>query len=175
MTDVEVIVDLVTEPVSLPEAKRWLRIDPDFNLDDTFITGLISDARVSLEKYTGLSFGEKTLKQYSEKCRVEILHGPVTSIESITGISGKEINIDFHAIRFPILSVGEPVFITYKAGYPEGKLPTPLKDAILMQVATDYENREDYVLSNNNASVGVIELSNASKRKADPFRRNLFL
>ena len=51
-----------TEPIGLPEAKDYLRVD--FNNDDTFISELISIARVKILKDTGQVMGLQTITEY---------------------------------------------------------------------------------------------------------------
>lgn len=51
-----------TEPISLTEAKDYLRVD--FNNDDTFISELISIARVKILKDTGQVMGLQTITEY---------------------------------------------------------------------------------------------------------------
>ena len=51
-----------TEPISLIEAKDYLRVD--FNNDDTFITELISIARIQILKDTGQVMGLQNITEY---------------------------------------------------------------------------------------------------------------
>ncbi len=51
-----------SEPISLAEAKNYLRVD--FNNDDTFISELISIARVKILKDTGQVMGLQTITEY---------------------------------------------------------------------------------------------------------------
>ncbi len=51
-----------SEPISLAEAKDYLRVD--FNNDDTFISELISIARVKILKDTGQVMGLQTITEY---------------------------------------------------------------------------------------------------------------
>ena len=51
-----------TEPISLTEAKDYLRVD--FNNDDTFISELISIARVKILKDTAQVMGLQTITEY---------------------------------------------------------------------------------------------------------------
>ena len=59
---VEIVTDLTTEPVTLQEAKDYMRISS--NAEDSLIEELITSARERIEKFTGLSLGEKTLRAY---------------------------------------------------------------------------------------------------------------
>ena len=51
-----------SEPIDLTEAKNYLRVD--FNNDDTFISELISIARVKILKDTGQVMGLQTITEY---------------------------------------------------------------------------------------------------------------
>ena len=51
-----------SEPISLAEVKDYLRVD--FNNDDTFISELISIARVKILKDTGQVMGLQTITEY---------------------------------------------------------------------------------------------------------------
>ncbi len=51
-----------TEPISLTEAKDYLRVD--FNNDDTFISELISIARLKILKDTGQVMGLQDITEY---------------------------------------------------------------------------------------------------------------
>jgi len=51
-----------SEPISLAEAKNYLRVD--FNNDDTFISELISIARVKILKDTGQVMGLQSITEY---------------------------------------------------------------------------------------------------------------
>ena len=51
-----------SEPISLAEAKNYLRVD--FDNDDTFISELISIARVKILKDTGQVMGLQTITEY---------------------------------------------------------------------------------------------------------------
>lgn len=55
-----------TEPVSLSEAKNFLRIDSDITQDDALLTMLIAAARRYAESYLGRSLITQTWKQVSD-------------------------------------------------------------------------------------------------------------
>ncbi|MDE2099259.1 MAG: head-tail connector protein [Patescibacteria group bacterium] len=48
------------EPVSISEAKNWLRIDSGFTADDSLIQGLIQEAREHIERVTGRCLARRT-------------------------------------------------------------------------------------------------------------------
>lgn len=51
------------EPVSLAQAKNYLRLDPGYTADDDHITGLIGAAREHIEKITGRAISQRTWRQ----------------------------------------------------------------------------------------------------------------
>jgi uncharacterized phiE125 gp8 family phage protein len=82
--DITITSDLVTEPVLVSDAKDYMKIT--FDTDDIIIDGLISSSRRLLEKYTGVSFGAKTITLFMEVNDewVDLPYGPVGSITSVT-------------------------------------------------------------------------------------------
>lgn len=73
----QVISPVVTEPITLSDAKAWLRVD--FTDDDTLITELISDARRYGENLLRRSLATQTIQLISEFDHVAAgpLSGPV--------------------------------------------------------------------------------------------------
>lgn len=164
---VEVIDDLVSEPVTLQEAKDYMRISSD--AEDDLIEELITSARERMEKYTGLSLGEKTLRTYWFYFHVptEIPYGPVTDIISVVDDNDVELEYTARGLQYKVLEAysTQGVLIEYQAGF--AVVPKGLKLAILKQVSTDYENRENYVVGEM-----AYELSSDAKRQAQPYCRN---
>jgi len=75
--------------------------------------------------------------------------GPLLEVQSITdrngtAISGYEIRHDGHRVQIVLTAGGiYPIAITYRAGYPSAAaIPRAIRLAILMHVATLWENRE---------------------------------
>jgi uncharacterized phiE125 gp8 family phage protein len=173
--DVQIKTDLVTEPVTLAEAKSYLNVD--YTSWDTLIGTLISSARTNLERYTGSTFATKTLVATYQKVaeNIDIPYGPIQSITHVKSIdeSGTKTTLtagtdylvtgnNFKNIRF--YGIDTPIEIEYVAGYTA--LPTDLKVAILKQVAMDFEFRENVMDSSQ-----VTELSNGAKQHAQSYRR----
>jgi uncharacterized phiE125 gp8 family phage protein len=164
---VEVIDDLVSEPVTLQEAKDYMRISSD--AEDDLIEELITSARERMEKFTGLSLGEKTLKAYwlYFHTPAEIPYGPVTDVISVVDDNDVALEYTARGLQYKVLEVysTQGVLVEYQAGF--AVVPKGLKLAILKQVSTDYENRENYVVGEQ-----AYELSSDSKRQAMPYCRN---
>jgi len=187
-----VITDLSTEPVSLAEAKLFCKVSD--TADDSLFTILIKAARRALEKYTSSSFGEKTIHatwiETPADNLLEIPYGPVISIDKVYRIDeeGTEEELTLNSDYFvsgdqdAILrttkywSSGDvhenSIRVEYTAGYGDTAtepLPEELKLAILKQIATDYELRENINVAN------LTVLANESKVLAGPYRKKLWI
>jgi uncharacterized phiE125 gp8 family phage protein len=99
MVDLETLVAPVAEPVSLPEARAWLRLGTDG--DDAVLTALIAAARSRFERQTGKALLVRTVRErFAPLPRTErdgtvmLLPalGPLTSVlgATIVGTSGSE-------------------------------------------------------------------------------------
>jgi uncharacterized phiE125 gp8 family phage protein len=163
----EIITDLAVEPVTLQEAKDYMRISS--NAEDSLIEELITSARERIEKFTGLSLGEKTLKAYWFYFHIpqEIPYGPVTLIDSV--VNDEDVALEYVArgLQYKTLESYSTTGLTieYEAGF--AVAPKGLKLAILKQVSTDYENRENYSIYDQ-----PYELSSDARRQAKPYCRN---
>lgn len=135
-----------TEPVTLVEAKNWLKVDVDD--DDTIISALIIAARQTCEGYTALSFVARTVTAIirNELGSSRLPYGPVNSIISMYDSDDNEIDEeDYSMPGDKVKRVNTPVScwlkITYTAGYVV--LPQQLKTGILEQLAWIYQHRGD--------------------------------
>jgi uncharacterized phiE125 gp8 family phage protein len=189
---VRIYTDLTTEPVSLTEAKAICRA-PSGTQDDALLAILIKSARQSLEQYTQSSFASKKIHATwieSPKDDIfEIPYGPIISIDAVYRIDeeGTEelltLNSDYFVFgdQDAVIKISKywssgivsasSIRVEYTAGYGNAAtetLPEPLKLAILKEVATQYELREDI-------GVGMTILSNESKKIAGPYRKKLWV
>lgn len=189
---VKVHTDSTTEPISVDEAKLYCRVSGTD--EDSLFADLIKAARESLEKYTSSTFAEKKLHctwvTPPEDDTYELPYGPVISVDAVYRIDyeGNEeamtLNSDYYVFgnqdalvkvaRYwssGILSTTS-VRVEYTAGYGNAAtelLPDALRLAILKQVATDYEIRE-------NIAVGVsgMPMDNDARHLASPYRKKLW-
>lgn len=141
--NVTTVSDLLAEPVSLTEAKKWMRIE-EFTSDDSLITELVKATRMHLEKFTGLSFGSKTLKTTMTLDSVweEIPYGPVVSISLVEKWDNDAFVAyeDYVTYESKIKTYTGGIFrITYTAGF--NPLPEDLKNDIKVLTAWQYKNR----------------------------------
>lgn len=168
--EIKIVTDISVEPVTLQEAKDYLRISND--AENSLIQELITSARQRLEKFTNLSFGVKTLK-----CRwdyvngwVEIPYQPNAVISACVNDANVALTYETKGLEYKYLYCNNAtgVTITYTAGFTT--LPKALKVAILKEVSTSYENRENYYIEGT-----FNELSNDAKRMAQSYSRNTLL
>lgn len=188
---VRIKTDLTTEPVSLAEAKNFCKVTG--SQDESLITILITSARQALEKYTQSSFAAKTIHATwvtpPEDDEYELPYGPHIAVSKVYRIDeeGTEteltLNIDYWVFGDQdfVLKINRSwssnkhlnsVRVEYTAGYGDTNtetLPSVLKEAIMKEVATNYELRENFVVG-----AGVSELSNDAKRKAAPYRKMIW-
>jgi uncharacterized phiE125 gp8 family phage protein len=187
-----VVTDIVTEPVTAVEAKLYCKVQD--TADDSLFTILITSARRMLEKYTSCSFAKKTIHatwvETPDDNIIELPYGPIISVDKVYRIDeeGTEEELTLNSDYFVMGDQDAIIRITkywssgnvhensirveYKAGYGDTAtepLPTELKLAILKQIATDYELRE-------NITAGTMTvLSNESKVLAGPYRKKLWI
>ena len=86
----KIVTASTEEPVTLPEAKLWLRLD-EFSVDeDDLINGLISRARLFWEDVTNRSALVQTFDYYldeqpKDSCPIELPKAPLVAVTSIKG------------------------------------------------------------------------------------------
>jgi uncharacterized phiE125 gp8 family phage protein len=159
------------EPVSLGEAKGWLRIDGSD--EDELVASLIAAARQYVEDETGLALVAQTWELVIENperlpwcaerrpsyVRVRLPRRPVRSVESVTYRSaGSTVTLaasNYKVVGDELVFTGdaplsdEPlgVTITFVAGYGDPiDVPDKYRQAIRLLVAHGYENREPVVI-----------------------------
>jgi len=143
-----VTADLATEPVTLQEAKDWMAVT--HSEEDDIIEEMITAARQMIEKYTGLSFGQKEITAVIQMdgCGTPyaLPMGPTISIAAITSHVAFESNDALvagtdYALVAGLLhnQVAGLMEIDYVAGFLE--LPEELKHDVLRVTAWLYQNR----------------------------------
>jgi uncharacterized phiE125 gp8 family phage protein len=143
-----VTTDLVTEPVTLTEAKAAMKVA--FTDDDTFITNLIVASRKWLENYTGLAMGSKTqvvTVDLDAGCEYKLPGGPVTSITSVTFKGNITADADTLDVDDDYYLTGDIIYpsytgryvVTFVGGY--STLPSDLEEDIKKITAFQYQNR----------------------------------
>jgi uncharacterized phiE125 gp8 family phage protein len=148
------VVSPETEPLSLTDAKLFLRIDHDN--EDSLIEKLIVAAREAAENYLRRSLIDQSwqLEIKGVPCAVELPRGPVQSITSVVARAdnGVETTLDSSCYSLNMLrgtvtlrnlpSVSALV-ITYTAGFgAAGDVPHAIRQGMLMHIASLYDARE---------------------------------
>jgi uncharacterized phiE125 gp8 family phage protein len=143
-----------TEPVTLAEAKLYLRVDS--SNEDSLISDLIVAARMSAEKWLGVSLITQTWKlAYNEYLdnAVHLPMPPIVSVVSVvvvnrdtttTTISANNyyLNAAKNTLLFDNEISGFLIEITYNAGYGSAaQVPHPIKYGILAHIAAMYDER----------------------------------
>lgn len=157
------------EPVSISEAKEWLKIHPDVVEDDSLIRSLIASSRVWAEANTGQALISQTVEQvwdWMPDTRVfDLSMPPVSAVSSVKYLdtdgnyqtwASTNYTADLFSNRVVVkASVSLPNTselnerpnvwkVTYTAGNATAlAVDGNIKTAMLLQIAMMYENRED--------------------------------
>jgi uncharacterized phiE125 gp8 family phage protein len=83
------------EPVTVAEAKLWLRLDADETADDGVVAALIPTARQRLEEAYGRAFIRQTFDAYlsDTPCEdyISLPRAPLVSVTSVKGFSSTDL------------------------------------------------------------------------------------
>ncbi len=143
------------EPVSLAEAKEWLKISPDITEDDNLIGMVITASRIICEKAANISFIPRTVTAtvLNRLGYINLPYGPVTGTPTYT-----EDDDDLTALTdFDIrTSYENRIIATYAAGY--SVLPKNLKIALLNQIAYSYDNRGNIAMMTSLSPLSMLTL-----------------
>jgi uncharacterized phiE125 gp8 family phage protein len=133
----------IVEPITLLQAKKWLKID--VNDEDTLIQSFITVARQQCENYLNISLIQRKVIAFVNNSLggVWLPFAPVAEILDVQDKNGKEIeytihNSQFKQLMFPKLDY---VRVEYNAGFTT--LPQHFKTAMLIALAYIYEHRGD--------------------------------
>lgn len=144
----------VTEPITLTEAKLYLRVDS--SNEDSLISDLIVSARMSAEQWLAKSLITQTWKLvYNDylDCSVDLPMPPIVNIISITIVNRdattslvSENNYYLNAAKNMVLLDnhinGFSIEIIYNAGYGlAAQVPQPIKYGMLAHIAAMYDER----------------------------------
>jgi uncharacterized phiE125 gp8 family phage protein len=150
----------MAEPISVPDAKRHLRVDAA--TDDAIIGGYIASAREWVEDETGLFL---TQRQVTEpigafRSNLRLRAWPIAADQPVTigyrDAEGSDQTITTATLKnatrpgilYPALgsrwpSSASAISVTLTAGYPNADdVPASLKQAMLVMLTAFYEDRE---------------------------------
>ena len=145
-----------TYPVSLPEAKRHLRIDDSWDKDNDFIRNCIWAATQKCEEYIGkdIALTTNVWKIYDYVgSSLWIEEGNFNSLTSVqqadasTSITVDHIEKGYNRVYVELeesVSV-DPLYVNYVTGYSVGEVPALMKQAVLVKIGDLYDvERQSY-------------------------------
>ena len=159
-------------PVSLPEIKDHLRLQESFTTDDAHISRLISSAVAEVEQLTRRRLFTQTWIYYLDAWpNGDAIALPFGQLQSVSSVKYKDsdgsestmdsgdyiVDTDSEPCRV-VLAYGEswpgdtlypsnPIYVQFVCGYSsKADIPEPIKQAIKVIVARDYEQREPFII-----------------------------
>jgi uncharacterized phiE125 gp8 family phage protein len=191
-----IVQDISQELLTLDQVKEYARIH--HNLETNTIELLIKAVRQLSEKYTGLSFAEKTIECYVDaselkrnKNTIELPGGPhIEVIEVTKQASGQSLILEpntYSLTGFQYLSFSpHPTWSTYSerdvaykiqftAGFGHEKtqdLDDLIKVAMALGIVELYENRQNTAMG---TGAFVNELPFNTKHLLSPYRRRVWI
>jgi len=141
-----------TLPVSLDEAKAYMRVvhDKEDGLIESFIKAAVDRA----EQITGRALSFKRYELYADGCgELSLPYPPLRSVVSVEAKDGSAVDYEIDdkatpAVIYPQCECSERncLKVVYECGY--DVVPEAIKQWILVQVATMYENRQLFLDAN---------------------------
>lgn len=167
-------IDPVLEPITLDEAKKWLKMEL-ISDDDDLIEELIVESRMWVERYCAISMVPKSVKCIVNlHCNgsVELPYGPIDKDSIVvTDINSNEITCGFRLLGDTGTFIdiqGHGIFnISYSS---IAHSVATLRGAIKAYIAYAYEHRGDALSDEADK-----EFAKDAKRKAYPFMRQIFI
>lgn len=170
------------EPITLAEARSYLRISDDDIVDDALLAGLITTARRSAEHRTGRALvtqlWRETLNEWPVDSFIELSRSPLVSVQAISYLDGDGTRqtidaADYQVVTDALVGAVQPAYgsagwptcretpgsihVDYTAGYGGASaVPQPIKAWMLLAIGTWYAQREALV-----TDVSVSELPRA--------------
>lgn len=138
--------------VSLNQAKLWLRLDLDYNYEDSLITALIKSAVNQVEQYTLQVLYPRTITEISDKSgNLKIYNYPVLSVDDVVDKDNVPIDFEIETSQwFTEVLTDQPGYntVTYTAGYDYSydggsDVPDDIETAIKEMITYLYENRDN--------------------------------
>lgn len=149
------VANPLVEPISVLEAKTFLRIDGDD--EDALLTDMIAAARLAAEEQTGKSLITQSWQIAFDSSPPPVVQLPFAPIQSVTSVitldeAGDETVISpshyylnaLEELVFNAIPMGHMVRIRYVAGYGDAAsdVPTDMAQAMLLHVAHLFEHRD---------------------------------
>lgn len=137
--------------VTLEQAKLFLRLDPDYTYDDTFIESLIKSCVQEVELKTQQILYQRVITTKNSVNRLFIYEYPLLSIETVVNTDDEELTYETEETDNYTLVITDATGIktvTFVAGYGwdyEGgtEVPDAIQTALKEMITYLYENRDN--------------------------------
>lgn len=166
LLDKKVIVDPISEPVSLQEAKDFMSVD--YTEKDTIIQSLITAARQLLEDKYDIGIVKKTVQAIvNNSCGgIEISGAP---IGTVSAVDQNDDVVDLTIIGLDHKFIESPcdcyLKIQYESGFDADDVPEIMKAAVKQQVLWMFEHLGDEDFDDS-------KVSPMAAMSLKPYRRN---
>ena len=138
-------------PLSIETVKRHLRLAPEFDDDDDYLTSIIESAVTMAENFINkdIAYTKNTLRiEDFDDDFIKVYDGNFLSFESAKDQNNSSVGtvylttakFDYFTIEWTTPIKGDPLTIVYYTGFADGTTPEILKQACLIQVANFYDN-----------------------------------
>ena len=153
--------------ISLSEAKAFLRIDSDYDDDNTYITSLINVATQVVEEFTRRRLMTQTYKIFYDEFPpyIDLQVGDVASVSGIKYFDESNTQVTLHSSNYDVDTKVRPgriyesedgnfpntydrpnaVEVEFIVGGTASDVPAPIIQSIYIIVGRYYENRQDVV------------------------------
>ncbi len=155
MDAIRLLTPPVSEPVTLEQARNFVRVDSDD--DDALLRGLITAARQVTGRVLGDSAWAVAVPPLSGPFEVPLV--PCTALTAVeaegmavapglyafapSGLSPQESPL--RAVFTPGLDFPQgETLLTVRAGYPVDRFPEPIRQWMLVRIGTLYEQRSNF-------------------------------
>lgn len=151
------------EPITLAEAKLFLRVDGD--VEDSLISALMATAREAAEQFTGKSFITQTWRVGFAGEAPETINLPMSPVQAVVSVETVDafglhttiannlyhLHTDAAKLECDATLTGSQVLITYRTGYGDSSthVPHPIRHALLVHVAALYDDRDAQAIPAN--------------------------
>jgi uncharacterized phiE125 gp8 family phage protein len=173
----KITVGPVSEPITLNDAKDWLKIHEDVSEDDELIRGLIATARIWAERGTGRALLTQTVQEVWDDVTQHFSLGPLASVSSFEYRNSAGTYVTWASTNYTVDDVTEPgrlvinstttlpysltwntifpnmIRITYVAGKSTAaEVDANIITAMKLQIRLMYDNREDMPLGKESSA-----------------------
>ena len=138
--------------VSLDQAKLWLRVDLDYDYEDTLITALIKSAVNQVEQYTLQVLWQRSITEITDRSgNLKIYNYPIIAVEDVVNKDFEDVNFEIEESQWCTHVITNQAgfnTVTYVAGYDwnydgGSDVPDDIETAIKEMITYLYENRDN--------------------------------